>query len=30
VNKRIDDRFFLDGKENPNPGTIISGDVTSN
>merc|ERR1712087_867605 len=29
VNKRIDDRFFLDGKESPNPGTIISGDVTS-
>merc|ERR1712110_390143 len=30
VNKRIDDRFFLDGKENPNPGTITSSDVTSN
>lgn len=30
VNKRIDDRFFLNGKENPSPGTIISSDVTDN
>ena len=30
VNKRIDDRFFIDGKTNPSPGTIISKDVISN
>jgi len=24
VNKRIDDRFFVNGCQNPRPGTIIS------
>ena len=30
VNKRIDDRFFLNGKSNPSPGTIIASDVIFN
>lgn len=30
VNKRIDDRFFVDGRVNPSPGTIISQTVVSN
>jgi hypothetical protein len=29
VNKRIDDRFFLNRNQNPVPGTIISNDVVS-